>query len=168
MAELGPQDRLQPSLLDRLTDEEPHKKVESRDRRDLSVKRLREAVLRDLAWLLNTENLTATQDLEDYPLVAGSVLNYGIPVMAGHSLSGSDLKRNERLIQEAVLAFEPRILRDTLKVHVNVRDDKMSRNAMSFDIEGELWAQPMPLHLLVRSRLDLETGDVKITEGGSR
>jgi len=168
VAELGPQDRLQPSLLDRLVDDQPQNKTESRDRRVLSVRQLREAVLRDLGSLLNTENLTATHDLDDYPLVADSVLNYGIPVMAGRTLSGADLKRIEKLIQEAIVRFEPRILKDTLKVRVNVEKERMSRNAMSFDIEGELWAQPMPLHLMVRSRLDLETGDVKVSEGGTR
>jgi len=57
MAELAPRERLQPSLLDRLTDDEPDQEVESRERRVLSVRGLREGVLRDLAWLLNTTNL---------------------------------------------------------------------------------------------------------------
>ena len=48
--------RLQPSLLDRLTDDEPHKSVESNDKRVLNKSQLRQCVLRDLAWLLNTSN----------------------------------------------------------------------------------------------------------------
>jgi type VI secretion system protein ImpF len=56
MAELTPQERLQPSLLDRLTDEEPDQLQESREKRVLSMSRLRDFVLRDLAWLFNAEH----------------------------------------------------------------------------------------------------------------
>ena len=44
MAELTSKERLQPSLLDRLTDDEPDKTQESRDQRVLSANRLRECV----------------------------------------------------------------------------------------------------------------------------
>jgi type VI secretion system protein ImpF len=57
MAELTPKDRLQPSLLDRLTDEEPDQPQESREKRVLSLNRLRESVLRDLAWLFNASRV---------------------------------------------------------------------------------------------------------------
>ena len=64
MAEpLTPQDRLQPALLDRLTDDEPDKKLEPREHRVLSKSRLRQAVLRDLAWLFNATRLEADVDL---------------------------------------------------------------------------------------------------------
>ncbi len=74
MAELTPQERLQPSLLDRLTDENPQSGVESRDQRMVSWQRLRDAVRRDLAWLLNCVHLEATQDLSAWPLVARSTV----------------------------------------------------------------------------------------------
>jgi type VI secretion system protein ImpF len=38
----------------------------------------------------------------------------------------------------------------------------MSNRALSFEIEGQLWAQPLPLHLFVRTEIDLESGDVTI------
>jgi type VI secretion system protein ImpF len=69
VAELTPQEKLQPALLDRLTDDEPDRKVESREQRVLSVQRLKAALLRDLAWLLNTGHLETVQDLDDYPEV---------------------------------------------------------------------------------------------------
>ena len=60
MAEqLLPQERLQPALLDRLTDDEPDKKQEPREARVLSKSRLRQSVLRDLAWLFNATRLEA-------------------------------------------------------------------------------------------------------------
>ena len=56
-------ERLQPSLLDRLTDNEPAKKEESRAQRVLSMKKLREGVVRDLLSLLNTTKLDVARDL---------------------------------------------------------------------------------------------------------
>ena len=50
MAELLPQERLQPSLLDRLVDDNPGEQKESRDQRVLVIRKLRDFVLRDLAW----------------------------------------------------------------------------------------------------------------------
>ncbi len=43
-------------------------------------------------------------------------------------------------------------------------DEQMSNKALSFTIEGDLWAQPLPIHLFIRSDLDLETGEMTIQE----
>ena len=53
MATLRNQDRLQPALLDRLTDDNPESKVETAEARVINRNRLRDMVLRDLAWLLD-------------------------------------------------------------------------------------------------------------------
>src|SRR5262249_39227931 len=68
MADLILQERLQPALLDRLTDDEPEKLMESREQRVISLAKLRQCILRDLSWLLNAVRLDATQDLSDFPL----------------------------------------------------------------------------------------------------
>ena len=77
MPEQTPRDLLQPSLLDRLTDDEPQKQMESRDKRVLSMRQLKEAVLRDLAWLLNTANFDSEGKFDEYPFAAESVVNFG-------------------------------------------------------------------------------------------
>jgi type VI secretion system protein ImpF len=123
--------------------------------------------MRDLAWLLNTDDLTCTEDLDAHPLVTQSVLNYGRPPMAGHTLSSADARTVERQLRQAICNFEPRIRPNTLKVRAILSDDKMNANALSFDIEGQLWAQPAPLRLLLKTEIDLETGDVKVTDRGS-
>ena len=164
MAELTPSERLQPSLLDRLTDEEPAKNQESRNRRVLSVQRLRESVLRDVAWLLNSASLPE-DDLEaNYPHVAKSVVNYGLPDLAGLTASGIDVAELEQIVKQALWDFEPRIMRHSLKVRAHADSSDMSHNALVFEIEGELWAQPIPLELLLKTEIDLETGDIAVTE----
>lgn len=163
MAELTHKERLQPSLLDRLTDHEPDKSQETREQRVFSVNRLRESVLRDLAWLLNTANLASIQDLSGHPEVASSVVNFGIPALSGQGLSGTDLALLERQLRQAIADFEPRILGHTLKVRLESNESQMSHNAMTFLIEGDLWAQPMPLRLYLKTEIDLEIGDVKVS-----
>ena len=166
MADLSPQERLQPALLDRLTDNDPEQKIESRDRRVISVQRLRECIRRDLSWLLNTGRLDSLVDLSDYPEVAQSVLNYGIPDPSGMSVARANAESLASLVREAIVRYEPRVLRRTLKVHVDADRDQMNHNALRFRIECDMWAQPMPQSLFLHTAIDLDTGEVDVREGG--
>ena len=103
MAELTTQERLQPSLLDRLTDDNPDNTQESRTKRVLSLRQLRECVIRDLAWLLNTGNLEEVRDLEDYPFVVKSVLNYGMRGLSGHTVTSLNIHEIERRLRQVIL-----------------------------------------------------------------
>jgi type VI secretion system protein ImpF len=166
VAELTQKERLQPSLLDRLTDDEPESKVESRDKRVLSPARLHECVRRDLSWLLNTTHLQAVQPLDDYPAVASSVVNFGMKDLTGLTVSSLDIPALERTLSQVIARYEPRLLRRTVKVRLVVDKERMSHNAVVFDIEAELWAQPLPLRLFLRTEIDLENGRVAVGEGG--
>ena len=42
----------------------------------------------------------------------------------------------------------------------------MNHNAMCFQIEAELWAQPLPLRLFLRTEIDLESGAATVVETG--
>ena len=95
MGELTSQERLQPSLLDRLTDDAPMQPDESREQRVISAQRLREYVIRDLSWLLNCTHAQALQSFDVAPRVATSVLNYGIPDFTGVARSGVDAARSD-------------------------------------------------------------------------
>ena len=166
MAELTQKERLQPSLLDRLTDDEPHQQQESREKRVLSMNKLRQSVVRDISWLLNARSLDTVVNLNDYPEVANSVLNFGIKDLSGTNISGADLNDIERSLQKTIKNFEPRILPQSLHIQVISSDDKMNNQAMQFDIEADLWAQPLPLHLYLRSEMDTLTGDFELHDMG--
>jgi type VI secretion system protein ImpF len=166
MAELTQKERLQPSLLDRLTDDDRQNRQESREKRVLSPARLRECVRRDLTWLLNTTHLAALVDLDEQPEVQRSVLNYGMPDLAGRTTSSVDVRVLERLLTRVISDFEPRLLKSSVKVRIIVDPQKMSHNAMTFDIEAELWAQPLPLRLFLRTEIDLESGGVSVSDVG--
>ncbi|MEN9903986.1 MAG: type secretion system baseplate subunit TssE [Pseudomonadota bacterium] len=156
---------LQPSLLDRLTDEQPGQGVDPTDSRLLGKQGLRAAVLRDLACLLNVTRLGASQPLDAWAEVERSVLNYGLPAFAGETASTLDVKVLERAIRQAILRFEPRILADTLEVKAIEQDSMMGwHNVVCVTISGQIWAQPVPLEMMLRTEVDLETGQVSLSE----
>jgi type VI secretion system protein ImpF len=168
MAELTPKERLQPSLLDRLTDDEPDQKLESRDKRILSPDKLRDSVRRDLTWLLNTPSLATVADLEEYPEVERSTVNFGLPELTGRAAASLEIAQLERMLRRAILDFEPRLLKDSVNVRLVADPDQMNHNAMRFDIEADLWSEPIPLRLYLRTELDLENGDVKVSDVGGK
>jgi type VI secretion system protein ImpF len=163
MAELLPKERLQPSLLDRLSDDEPHKAVEPREQRVLSFQKLKQSVIRDLEWLLNAGCLEVTTDLSDYPEVKSSVLNYGVPDLTGTTVSNVDDTTLAQMLRQRIIRFEPRLLPRSLKVRVT---NKEAHNTVIIEIEGELWSQPVPERLYLKTILDLELGDFKVKMNG--
>jgi type VI secretion system protein ImpF len=167
MAELAPRERLQPSLLDRLTDDEPDKLVESRERRVLSLRSLREGVLRDLAWLLNTTNLFSVTATARLPHVANSVLNYGMPDISGMSVAGLNLVDLERGIRQAIWDFEPRLIRGSVVVRASALDAG-EHNKIMFEIEGDMWAQPYPERLYLKTELDVDRASVRLLDSAGQ
>jgi len=209
-----PKERLLPSLLDRLTDDDPinsairrqKKQIEKIERsltqllakkksaaadpaeirrqkgkllRQLekeraqyaalaasvcSLKELRACVKRDLDWLLNAGQYSPQEDLEDYPDIAHSVLNYGMPDLTGKTASGFDLLYLQRILKQVIIDFEPRIIRRTLEVHLIADETMFNHNALMFEIEGDLHAEPLPLHLHLRTEFELENGTVSVVD----
>jgi type VI secretion system protein ImpF len=169
MAELSARERLQPSLLDRLTDDDAANSQEPRDKRVLSMRGLRRAVLRDLSWLFNATGLGALQELDDYPLAAQSVLNFGFPDLSGKTASGLDADAVARRLRQAIWDYEPRVLRDTVQVVVKTGEAAGgSPNQVIFEIHGQLWGQPLPESLYLKTELDLELGEIRVYDEDAR
>lgn len=169
MAELTSQDRLQPVLLDRLTDLEPERQTESVERRALTLPQLRASVLRDLNWLLNSTRLLDAATAARYPAVARSVIDYGIPAFSGFSASGLSVNDMASALRRSILDFEPRLLAADLQVRADVETRaEDSHNVVSFVIESRLWAQPAPVFLMLQSDMDLESGQTQVSEVAGR
>ncbi len=164
MGQWSLKERLQPSLLDRLTDLKPTQVKESSSQQTMSQSQFKEAVVRDLGWLLNTPALDVCADLEKYPQVQRSVLNYGLPDMSGHTSSNVKVHVMEKAIKSAIQLFEPRIIRNSLKVKIHSNPDEMSHNSLVFEIAGSVFGQPAPFHVVLKSELDLECGDFNVKE----
>jgi len=162
---LTPLDKLQPCLLDRLTDDEPGKREESRNQRIISVQRYRAGVLRDLEWLFNSighfpDETVGELTFADYEEAYRSVINYGIRQLYGRLTP--DIQEIEKMLTDAILVFEPRINSRTLRVTVSIEG-----NVVSIELAGELWVNPLPERLYIKTELDMESSQCSMREGGN-
>lgn len=164
MGQWSLKERLQPSLLDRLTDLNPENSQESSSQQSMSQTQFKEAVIRDLGWLLNSVALEVCVELDSFPEVKQSVLNYGLPDLSGHTSSTVDVHSVEKAIRSAILQFEPRIIKNSLKVKVHSNPDAMSHNSLIFEIAGAVFGQPSPFQVVLKSELDLECGEFNLAE----
>ena len=164
MGQWSLKERLQPSLLDRLTDLQPEKSRESSSQQSMSQTQFKEAVIRDLGWLLNCVSLDVCEDLDRYPQVQRSVLNFGLPDLSGQTSSTVDVRAMEKSVRAAILQFEPRIIRNSLQVKVHSNPDAMSHNSMVFEISGAVFGQPSPFQVVLKSEFDLECGEFQLAE----
>ncbi len=130
--------------------------------RVISMRQLRESVLRDLAWLLSTSSYDTDRSLSAWPEVELSVFNFGLPSMAGLGIAGFDAATAAARLQKAIETFEPRLSH----VHVTSETESgsMDLNALVFRVDAELWGQPTPQRMLLRTQIDVESADVVITD----
>ena len=123
---------------------------------------LRQTIRRELAWLLNTTNLGATCDLKPYPRVQTSVLNYGLPDLAGKTNERRALLQRAREIRTAVRTFEPRI--EAKSLVVDMVEHEQARYQVTYVIQGDITAaaQAMPVKFL--THIDPDTASVDVEE----
>jgi type VI secretion system protein ImpF len=168
-AELGPDVA---ELARQLINLEQRRQRELKTRMVVSPERLQACVLRDLTWLLNTEQLSgqsdgasdrAAFDIEAYPHAAASVVNFGIPALAGRTAIDPEVVARD--LEQAIRRFEPRLRAGTVRVRP-VAEAQVG-HLIAFDIEAVLWSQPVPLRLLMRTLIDLETGAASLRPAGS-
>ena len=143
----------------------PNSMIESNQQRVFSMRRLRECVLRDVASLLNALNLETHVELQRYAHVQRSVLNYGMRSLAGLSAAAVDPVKTAAGIEEAIRRYEPRLRR----VHVapERREGPQEGHQLAFRIDAELWGQPTPQQLVLRTRIETDTGNVTVSDSGA-
>lgn len=168
--------RINPTLFDKLVSDLPmeglrreegaggHADAEGDQLRYYSVPRLerfneaalRDTVRRELNWLLNTTNLAATVDLDPYPEVKASVLNFGVPDLAGKLLQRKVVVGRSREIRDAIRTYEPRIDPKRLEVEPQVSADKP--NSVTYVIRGDVTAAVNALPVVFKTEVEIDTG----------
>ncbi|MDR7115398.1 type VI secretion system baseplate subunit TssE [Caulobacter sp. BE254] len=123
---------------------------------------LRATVLRELNWILNTTQFGAIQNLKPYPEVATSVLNYGVPDMAGKLLQRRAVENRAREIKQAIRRFEPRISPQRLDVTATAKDAKP--NAVTFVIRADVTSAVMALPVEFKTDVEIDTGAATLRE----
>lgn len=123
---------------------------------------LRATVKRDLAWLLNTTQFGARGELEGFTEVQTSVLNYGVPDLAGRSLHTRTILDRAREIRNAIRVFETRIDAESLVVEPVAADEKP--NTIVFLIYAEISSGLRPVPVQYRTEVEADTASVEVSE----
>lgn len=154
---------VQPSLIDRLTDEAPQVPADPATTQDASVRAFRAGVLRDLAWLLNTR-----RSIEPVPpgLVElhRSVHQYGLPDTTGVPIG--DKRGRQTLVAEltdAIERFEPRLAAP--KVSIGQMSQVLAPQ-VRFGVEATLRMDPSPEAVSFDAVLEVARGEFEV--GGDR
>ncbi len=125
-------------------------------------KSLELTVRRELAWLLNTTNLEAVVDLEPYPEIRTSVLNYGVPDLAGKSQSPTAMRQRAQDMEASLRAFEPRLDPDTLSIQARSVSER--ENALTYLIRGNITAAATAIPMQLVSDIETDTGAVTLRD----
>lgn len=141
-----------PSVLDRLLDFEPGVKHEPHTSHAESLRQYKQAVWRDLEWLLNTRRVVerippAHKELQR------SLAAYGLPAFSAAELDSS-AEGVRRAIETAIRTFEPR-LSDMAVVLVAARADE---RALVFRIEARLRVEPVAEPVMFSATISLDDG----------
>lgn len=130
-----------------------------------TLDKITDCVKRDLTWLFNTNNMCEDELLkESYAEIETSVLNYGLPDLTGKTASSINTIELEEAIKQTILRFEPRIIPKTLELQLHQDTENMNHNSLIIEIKGDVWTDPVPVHLHLRTQIDLESGNVDVKE----
>jgi type VI secretion system protein ImpF len=152
--------RITLSVLDRLIDSEPGSSMDPPPSRQRSLRQLKQAVRRDLEWLLNSRRsiLPIPPDLEQLPR---SLAMYGLPDFSAASVSNpSDRTSILRTLEKTIAHFEPRLK----SVSVVLETGAGARQSLRFRIEAELDVDPAPEQVAFDTTLQLYNGEYEIKE----
>jgi type VI secretion system protein ImpF len=146
------------SVLDRLVDQEPERKLEPPLTRAQSLRDLKAALRRDLEWLLNTRR-TIEESPASLKELEHSLYNYGLPDVSSLYLrSPNDQAMLLTSIKAAINLFEPRLLNVKVTLEPAADDTRVIR----FAIEGLLRMDPAPEHVLFDTVLEPMSGQYQV------
>ena len=149
--------RINLSVLDRLIDFEPQVKTEPPASRSKALRQVKQALKRDLEWLLNTRSVFEVPD--ELPLLSNSMLAYGLPDFSNSTVRSAEDQHDLTLALEATLRrFEPR-LEDIV---VSVASASVLERAFRFKIEARLRIDPVPEPISFDTTLQIGSGNFAV------
>jgi type VI secretion system protein ImpF len=159
MSRIDNEIRITPSVLDRLLDDRPEETREAPASRQMSLRLLKEAVRRDLQWLLNTRLESGLpQDLTE---VCRSLAAFGLPDFSNanlYSTVGSDGLR--QAVETAVSLFEPRLE----GVRVSLENVDENERSVRLRIEAQLRVDPVPEPIVFDTMLSVGSTEFHVRE----
>ena len=150
------------SALDRLIDLEPDNRMENPLSRSQSVRLLKNAVRRDLEWLLNSRRIADAPD-EGFKELNKSVYVYGLPDLSALTMaSTADRNRLVRQVLGTINLFEPRLMNVRL---VLVETPDAGKKDVRLRIEAMLRMDPVPEPVTFDTVIELKSGNCHLAGG---
>jgi type VI secretion system protein ImpF len=150
---------VQPSVLDRLTDEEPRIRTDQRISYGESLQYFKLAVQRDLEWLLNTRR-TPDPAPDSFEELRTSLYHYGIVDVTSLGDSSASRDRLLKQVDEAIATFEPRLA--NVRISIVEQEGESHRREMHFVVEGTLRLDPTPEQVAFDTVLHFSTGEIDV------
>ncbi len=146
--------RITLSVLDRLIDYEPEVSREPPASRTKSLRQLKQAVKRDLEWLLNTRQV-AGELPSGLKEVNNSLAAYGLPDFSNISIKNQgDRNRMCRALESVIEIFEPRLT----DVVITLEPERSIERVLRFRIDARLIVDPAPEPVTFDTVLHLHSG----------
>jgi type VI secretion system protein ImpF len=92
------------------------------------------------------------------------VLNFGLPSLTGRAATSIDPEQAVQQFLQAIRVFEPRLSR--VAVSPELSGDRMDTRTLSFRVEAELWGRPASQSVSLRTSLDVESGNIQLSDSG--
>lgn len=147
-------------MLDRLIDFDPTNQNEAPKSRSQDLKELKQAVRRDLEWLLNTRH-GIEEVAEDLQEVSKSLAKFGLPDFTGlSSKNDEDRKDLIRNVETALKLFEPRFM----NLNVTLEEVNMVDRGVKFRIQATLRVEPTPEPVVFDTILQVGSGEFEVKE----
>ncbi|WP_236943670.1 type VI secretion system baseplate subunit TssE [Jeongeupia sp. USM3] len=129
---------VQPSVLDRLLDDEPEQ-TRGGGWLSFDLPDFKRALARDMEALLNTRTMDFSELFDAHPLAAESMIGFGIPDLSGISLlDPEDREFLRERIRKAIERHEPRLSR----VRISLETPRELERALRFRVDAILKVHP--------------------------
>ena len=90
------------------------------------------------------------------------MLNYGVPDLAGKTLTTRVIQARAREIRDAVRAFEPRL--DAKRLEVEAIEEIEKENAITYIIRGDVTAAVQAMPVEFKTDIEVDTASVTVRE----
>lgn len=162
MPPINPNNRLLPSIIDRLTDPEAIGTVALPW---YGEREMLAAVLADLNDLLNTR-LTVTDIPPEYEFTRRSIVAYGLPDLVRYNgVNQQQMGLLSGVIADIINRYEPRLTK--VRVQILPNDSQHDSRSVRFHIDAKLNVDPAPEVGFV-TVLELSTGRASVKADGGR
>ncbi len=151
--------RLLPSLLDRLLDDRPHQSTEPSGLRTFSLAEYKASIVRDLEVLVNTRQSLVAEELEGFPHLAGSILEYGMPDFTSRSvLDPHDRRLIQQQLERAISTGDRRFHR----VRVQLLAQQDGHRMLTFRVDAVLHLQDISRQVSFDAVLQVNTQEYTV------